>query len=379
MADMADMADKKESSKESTPESTKEQALRLARAIAVANAKIGRPVNLMEVCGTHTVALFRHGIRAVLPDGIRLLSGPGCPVCVTDIPDVEAAMALARMPGVVLCTFGDMMRVPGGKLTLFDAKADGADVRIVYSPLDALKLAVDNPTLKVIFFATGFETTSPLVAATLMQAEKQGVENFYVHTVHKLVPPALSALLGSGEVKIDGLILPGHACTITGTVPFEFLATEHATPSVVTGFGPLDILEGILMILNQIVDGKPSVDIQYKKMVRPEGNPRAMEALEKVFTPADAYWRGIGTIPESGFALKEPYSRFEALSALGPVDVPDYPEPKGCACGEVLKGLKLPPDCKLFGKACKPERPVGACMVSTEGACAAYYKYGGEG
>ncbi len=365
--------------KESAQESTKQQAQRLAHAIAVANRKINRPVNLMEVCGTHTVALFRHGIRGVLPDGIRLLSGPGCPVCVTGIPDVEAAMALARLPGVVLCTFGDMMRVPGGKLNLFDAKADGADVRIVYSPLDALKLAIENPDRKVVFFATGFETTSPLVAATLMQAEEKKVKNFYVHTVHKLVPPALAALLGSGEVNIDGLILPGHACTITGTVPFEFLAKDHATPSVVTGFGPLDILEGILMILNQIVEGKPSVDIQYKKMVRPEGNPRAQEALQKVFTPSDAYWRGIGTIPQSGFALNGPYAKYEAVAALGLVDIPDYPEPKGCACGEVLKGLKLPTDCKLFGKACVPEKPVGACMVSTEGSCAAYYKYGGEG
>ncbi|KKL60308.1 hypothetical protein LCGC14_2206610 [marine sediment metagenome] len=361
------------------PESVKDQARRLARASAVAKGKIDRPLNLMEVCGTHTVALFRHGVRGLLPEGIRLLSGPGCPVCVTGIPDVESAMAIARMPGVVLCTFGDMMRVPGGKLTLFDAKADGADVRIVYSPLDALKLAAENPDLKVVFFATGFETTSPLVAATIMQAEVQGVENFYVHTVHKLVPPALEALLGSGEVKIDGLVLPGHACSITGTGPFEFVAEKHGVPAVVTGFGALDMLEGILMILNQIVAGRPEVDIQYKKIVRPEGNPRALQALDKVFTPADAYWRGIGSIPQSGFALKEPYAKREALQVLGPIAVPEYSEPKGCSCGEVLKGLKLPTDCKLFGKACTPERPVGACMVSTEGSCAAYFKYGATG
>ena len=373
------MVDKKsQDSSASSGENIKEQAMRLARAIAQARKKIDRPINLMEVCGTHTVALFRHGVRAVLPKGIRLLSGPGCPVCVTGIPDVESAMAIAMIPDVILCTFGDMMRVPGGKRNLFDAKADGADVRIVYSPLDALALAKENPDLKVVFFATGFETTSPLVAATIMQAETERVENFYVHTVHKLVPPALSALLGSGEVKIDGLILPGHACAITGTGPFEFIAKEFGVPSVVTGFGPVDMLEGILMILNQIVAGKPEVDIQYKKIVRPEGNPRALEILDKVFTPADAYWRGIGTIPKSGYALKEQYAKREALNALGPIDIPEYSEPKGCACGEVLKGLKLPTDCKLFGKVCTPEKPVGACMVSSEGSCAAYFKYGGS-
>jgi hydrogenase expression/formation protein HypD len=360
-------------------ESVKDQAVRLSKAIAVAHKKLKRPINLMEVCGTHTVALFRHGIRAVLPEGISLLSGPGCPVCVTGIDDVEAAMALSKLPGVVLTTFGDMMRVPGGKENLFDAKADGADIRIVYSPLDALTLAKENPELKIIFFATGFETTSPLVAATVMQALEEGVENFFIHTVHKLVPPALEALIGSGEVKIDGLIMPGHACTITGTYPFDFIAEKYKIPAVVTGFSAVDILEGILMIMNQIVEGKPSVDIQYKKMVRPEGNPKAQEVLQKVFEPTDAYWRGIGSIPKSGYALREPYAKFEALKALGPIDIPEYSEPKGCACGEVLKGLKLPPDCKLFGKACLPEKPVGACMVSAEGSCAAYYKYGGAG
>jgi hydrogenase expression/formation protein HypD len=360
-------------------ENTREQARKLSKAIEAAAGKAGRPLNLMEVCGTHTVALFRHGIRAVLPEGIRLLSGPGCPVCVTGIPDVEAAMALALMPGVTLATFGDMMRVPGGRHSLFDAKAGGADVRIVYSPLDALQLAEEAPDLKVVFFATGFETTSPLVAATLMQAAERGVDNFHVHTVHKLVPPAMDALLGSGEVNIDGFILPGHVCSITGTGPFVFLANKYGTPAVVTGFGALDILEGILMILNQIVSGSPSVEIQYRKVVREEGNPRAQEVLAEVFTPSDAYWRGIGNIPGSGYALKEPYAGREALSALGPVDVPHFDEPRGCACGEVLRGLRLPPECKLFGKACTPEKPVGACMVSTEGSCAAYYKYGGAG
>ena len=360
-------------------EDIKTQAERLSKAIATAYRKAARPINLMEVCGTHTVALFRQGIRALLPKGIRLLSGPGCPVCVTGIPDVESAMSIAGLPDVVFTTFGDMMRVPGGKRCLSHAKADGADVRIVYSPLDALVLAEKNPEKKVVFFATGFETTSPLVAATIIQAEAQGTSNFYVHTVHKLVPPALSALLGSGEVNVDGFILPGHAMSITGTGPFGFVASDHGVASVATGFGPLDMLEGILMIMRQIVEDRPSVEIQYTKIVRPEGNPKAMELLYKVFEPAEAYWRGIGNIPASGLKLREPYARREALTALGPVEVEEYDEPRGCSCGEVLKGLMLPPECKLFGKACTPENPVGACMVSAEGSCAAYYKYGGAG
>lgn len=360
----------------------KPRAQELQKAISSALKAIGRPVKLMEVCGTHTVALFRHGIRTVLPEGVSLLSGPGCPVCVTSVRDVDAALMLAGREDVIMTTFGDMMRVPGGKENLLEAKAQGADVRIVYSPLDALKLASQEPGKKVVFFATGFETTSPLVAATVMSASREETGNFYVHTVHKVVPPALDALLGSGEVDIDGFILPGHVCSITGTQPFEFLAGKYKKTSVVTGFGAIDILEGILMVLQGIASGKAVVEIQYGSVVKAGGNPRAQAALEEAFMPDDAYWRGIGEIPLSGLKLREPYAHMEATGPGGLLDisrVPEHSEPRGCSCGEVLKGMKIPTDCPLFGKTCTPQKPVGACMVSTEGSCAAYYKYGGHG
>lgn len=362
--------------------SDKERAQELKKAIAASAKAIGRPVKLMEVCGTHTVALFRHGIRSLLPGGISLLSGPGCPVCVTSVRDVDAALMLAAREDVIMTTFGDMMRVTGGKGALFDAKASGSDVRIVYSPLDALKLAAKEPRRKVVFFATGFETTSPLVAATVMSAAREEIGNFYLHTVHKVVPPALDILLGSGEVDIDGFILPGHVCSITGIGPFEFLADKYGKPSVVTGFGAVDILEGILMILRGIEGGEPAVSIQYGSVVRPEGNPRAVAALDEVFVPDDAYWRGIGSLPLSGLKLREPYAHMEAVREGGlvePSSVPENSEPRGCSCGEVLKGIKVPTDCPLFGKTCTPQKPVGACMVSTEGSCAAYFRYGGQG
>jgi hydrogenase expression/formation protein HypD len=341
--------------------------------------RLGRTLNLMEVCGTHTVAIFRHGIRDVLPHNIRLISGPGCPVCVTSVKDVDIAVELAQTTGVVLATFGDMMRVPGGEHSLYDAKARGGDIRVVYSPLDALNIARQESDKKVIFFATGFETTSPLAAGTLLAAEKEGIENFLVHPVHKLVPPALRALLDSGETAIDGLILPGHVSTIIGLQPYGFLASEYRVPSVVTGFDARDILEGIFMLLSQMDKGTPAVENQYGKVVREEGNPRAVEVTYDFYEPADVYWRGIGEIPGSGLVLREKYRHRDALSVLG-LDikaVPDRPEPKGCSCGEVLRGIKIPTDCPLFGKRCTPDRPVGACMVSTEGSCAAYYKYGG--
>jgi hydrogenase expression/formation protein HypD len=334
---------------------------------------IGRPVRLMEVCGTHTVAIFRDGIRSLLPEGVSLLSGPGCPVCVTAAGDVEAARNLAFRDGVVLATFGDMMRVPGAKESLGEAKAEGADVAIVYSPLDALEMAAQDDR-EIVFFATGFETTSPLVAATVQEADRRGIDNFSIFSVHKLVPPALRALLGSGEVQVDGFILPGHVCTVTGIHPYDFVAAEHGKPAVVTGFEATDILSGIAMILEQIAAGEPQVDIQYRAVVREEGNPKAQAVLAEVFEPEDAHWRGIGTIPGSGLRLRDPWRHRDAVVKFNP-ERPEVPEPKACQCGEVLKGVKLPPDCKLFGRACTPEKPVGACMVSTEGSCAAYYKY----
>lgn len=336
---------------------------------------IGKPVKLMEVCGTHTVAIFKHGIRDVIPKEIILLSGPGCPVCVTAIKDVDVAIAISKMNGNILSTFGDMMRVPGSKQSFYHAQAEGANIRIVYSPMDALKFAQENRDRKVIFFATGFETTSPSIAGTLYEAEKAGAQNFYIYSTHKLVPPALKALLDSGEVRIDGLILPGHVCTITGCRPYDFLASDYKVPSVITGFGAEDILQGVMMLLEQIASNRPAVEIQYKRAVREEGNPKAVSLINEYFEPCDANWRGLGTIPQSGLKLKNKYSRWDATKQFD-IDVPEVQEPKACQCGFVLRGIKIPTDCPLFGKTCTPERPIGACMVSSEGSCAAYFKYG---
>ncbi|MHB8835146.1 MAG: hydrogenase formation protein HypD [Candidatus Methylomirabilia bacterium] len=346
----------------------------LSHGIAALARAIARPVRLMEVCGTHTVAVFRHGIRALLPGSIRLLSGPGCPVCVTAAADVEAAILLAGSGAATLATFGDMMRVPGRLDSLAEARAAGADVRIVYSPLDALALAATNPRREVVFFATGFETTSPLVAGTIKEAERRGIPNFSIFSVHKTVPPALAALLGSGEVQVDGFILPGHVCTVTGTAPFEFLPAQFGKAAVVTGFDAGDILAGIALLLAQLAAGRPHVEIQYTRVVRPEGNPRAREILGQIFEPAAAHWRGIGTIPGSGLELRPAFAHRDAVRKFK-LERPEVPDPAACQCGAVLKGIASPPECKLFGKACTPDRPIGACMVSSEGSCAAYYKY----
>ncbi len=336
---------------------------------------IGKPVRLMEVCGTHTVAIFRHGIRDLLPDGITLLSGPGCPVCVTAIKDVDTAIAISMQKGVVLTTFGDMMRVPGSKGSLFNAKARGSDIRVVYSPLDALRVAEDNEDKEVVFFATGFETTSPSVAGTIMEAESKGVRNFYIYSVHKTVPPALGALLDSGEVRVDGFILPGHVSTVIGSLPYEFIASDYKKPSVITGFDAPDIILGVRMILEQLASGRAEIEIQYKKVVRAEGNPKAVAVLNRCFEPDDAVWRGIGTIPKSGLKLREEFSHRDSRAVFN-VDVPEGDDhATACSCGDVLKGVKVPPECKLFGKSCTPDKPVGPCMVSSEGSCAAYYKY----
>ena len=336
---------------------------------------INRPLKLMEVCGTHTVEIFRHGIRDVIPKGITLLSGPGCPVCVTSVQDVDAAIAIARNPGVIMATFGDMMRVPGGTQSLLEARSEGADVRVLYSPIDALTLAQKEPNREVVFFATGFETTSPLIAGTIAHAELAGSKNFTIFTAHKLVPPALKALLDSPDVQVDGFILPGHVSTIIGTLPYGFVARQYGKPSVVTGFAADEIIEGILMIVRQIAEKRAAVEIQYTSVVRREGNPRAVALLEKYFEPSDAYWRGIGVIPESGLKLRERYAAFDANIKFHP-PVSDAREPELCSCGDILRGVKVPTECALFGTGCTPDNPVGPCMVSTEGSCAAYYKYG---
>jgi len=332
------------------------------------------PVNLMEVCGTHTVAFFRTGVRSLLPGEITLLSGPGCPVCVTAIEDVDRALAIAETSNTILTTFGDMMRVPGSQRSFQQARAEGADIRVVYSPGDSLTLARQRPDCRVVFFATGFETTIPSIAATVERARQEHVGNFSIYSVHKLVPPALEALLQGDECRVDGFILPGHVSAVLGVEPYRFVAERFGRPGVITGFEARDLLEGILGTVILLRRKQPRIEIQYRSVVRPEGNPAARAMIDRVFQTEDATWRGIGVIPGSGLRLRDEYSAFDALRLLHIV-VDPAPEPHACACGEILRGLKLPSDCRLFGKACTPDRPVGACMVSTEGSCAAYYRF----
>ncbi len=337
--------------------------------------KIGRQISLMEVCGTHTVSIFRHGIRSLIPPSIKLLSGPGCPVCVTPIGDIDRMLYIAKQSNVILTTFGDMMRVPGSKGSLYNAKAEGANVRMVYSPLEALKIAEENEDKKIVFFAVGFETTAPLIAATIYEAERRGIPNFFIYSVHKLVPPALEVLVNTEELNLDGFILPGHVSTIIGSKVYEYIPQKYEKACVITGFDADDILNALVMLLNQILRGEPKVEIQYRDAVKPEGNPKALEFLYKFFEPCHSNWRGIGVIPNSGLKLKEEYSHRDAQYVFSIPEIKSI-EPKGCQCGLVLRGVKIPTQCPLFEKICTPENPVGACMVSSEGSCAAYYKYG---
>lgn len=335
-----------------------------------------RKTSLMEVCGTHTVAISKSGIRQVMPENITLLSGPGCPVCVTANSDLDKAIAIAKS-GVIFTTFGDMLKVPSSYSSLGEEKASGIDVRVVYSTLDALKIAEDNPGRDVVFYAVGFETTAPTIAISLMEAERRGIKNYSIYCVHKIVPPAMRALLDLGELGLEGFICPGHVSAIIGSDPYQFITDEYQIPCVIAGFEPLDILQTIYMLVKQVEDGEAKVEIQYKRTVSPEGNKIAQEMMDKVFETADAEWRGIGIIPGSGLKVREDYSHFNAEKRFD-VDVPPTkPDPPGCSCGEVLRGIKFPHDCQLFGKACTPERPIGPCMVSSEGSCAAYYRYRG--
>ena len=293
----------------------------------------------------------------------------------TDDLDLDLVIALAKEPGITMATFGDMMRVPGTRSSLLEAKSRGADVRVVYSPTDAVALAVANPDRQVVFLAVGFETTIPTVAVAVEQAVQQGLRNFSIFSLHKLVPPVMEALLTDPEVRLDAFINPGHVCTILGTEPFRFIPEQYGKPCVVTGFDAVDIMEALLMILQQYNQGRPSVEIQYKRAVRPEGNPVARAYIDKYFTPVTACWRGIGEAPGSGLALREEFARLDAQRRF-PITVTPGKRVRNCSCGQVLKGLKLPYECALFGKACTPMKPVGPCMVSTEGSCAAYYRYG---
>jgi hydrogenase expression/formation protein HypD len=332
-----------------------------------------RPVHLMEVCGTHTVSFFRYGIREMLPKHIRLLSGPGCPVCVTPNQDIDLAIALSRRQDVLLATFGDMMRVPGSSSSLQKEKAEGRRIRIVYTPLDALRLAKENPEHKVVFLAVGFETTSPAIATTLLKAHNEGIQNLYFLNTQKRVPPALRALLQSEKVQIHGFILPGHVCTILGRKPFEFISKEFKRPAVIAGFEPLDLLQAVWMLVTQIEKEQASVEIQYTRVVRDQGNPVAVSKMEQAFQQDEALWRGLGRIPGSGCRLRGPFSSMDARRIE--VDVEPPREHPGCLCGEILQAVRTPPECPLFRTVCHPDHPVGPCMVSVEGACFTYFKY----
>ena len=329
---------------------------------------------LMEVCGTHTVAIARNGIRGLMPEGVRLASGPGCPVCVTSNHDIDKVIALARVPEVTIATFGDMTRVPGSTSSLLAEQAAGRDVRIVYSPLDALALAAEDPTRQVVFVGVGFETTTPLIAMAIKRARAEGLGNFSVYAAHKNMPGALEAIINDPQLKLDALILPGHVSTIIGAEPYRFLAEEYGIPGVITGFEPVDVLQGIAMIMRQLHEGRAEIEIAYARGVMPEGNPVALAAIDEVFETCPATWRGLGEIPGSGYRIREEYAAFDALRRFEPAIEPTV-EHKGCRCGDVLRGIMAPDECPLFRTACTPENPIGPCMVSSEGSCAAYYRY----
>ena len=334
-----------------------------------------RPWTIMEVCGGQTHALIRSGIDRMLPDGLRVLHGPGCPVCVTPLESIDLAMAIAALPGVTFCSFGDMLRVPGSKTNLLQVRAAGADVRIVYSPLDAVRIARENPARQVVFFAVGFETTAPATALAARQARLQGVGNFSMLVAHVLVPPALEAILSSPGNQVQGLLAAGHVCTVTGNEEHATLAARFGVPIVVTGFEPTDLLEGILWTVRQLEAGRHGLENQYARSVRHEGNPAAQAVVRAVYEVTDRPWRGMGLIPRSGLRLRSTYADMGAESrfALAPTRAA---EGDVCRSGEVLQGRLRPDECPAFGKECKPDHPLGAPMVSAEGACSAYWQYG---
>ncbi|WP_027937162.1 hydrogenase formation protein HypD [Anaeroarcus burkinensis] len=330
-----------------------------------------RPLRLMEVCGTHTVAIFRHGLRQLLPEAVELVSGPGCPVCVTPTSYMDLAIAYAEQPGALIATFGDMLRVPGSFSSLEEAKSRGADIHTVYSPLESLELAERFPEKRVIFLGVGFETTAPLTAACVREAARRQLSNWLLLPAHKVVPPALSSLLQDPESRVDGLLLPGHVAVVTGTSVFANLPV----PAVVAGFEVLDILEAIVRLVRQAAQGEVRLENAYRRVVRPEGNLVARSMVKEVYEPADSAWRGMGVLAKSGLRVRQEFSRWDAAQAWQ-LSTPESKEVSGCCCGEVLKGRRQPPQCPLFGRACTPLQPVGACMVSVEGVCAAWYKYG---
>jgi hydrogenase expression/formation protein HypD len=336
-----------------------------------------RPIYIMEVCGGHTHSIFRYGIEGMLPKEIELIHGPGCPVCVLPMGRVDDCVSIAENPKVIFATFGDAMRVPGSKKSLLQARAEGTDVRMVYSPMDALTLARKNPDREVVFFGLGFETTMPSTALTILQAEAEGIENFSVFCNHITIVPTIKAILDSPGLQLDGFLGPGHVSMVIGTAPYEFIANFYNKPMVVAGFEPLDILQSIWMVLKQIKEGRSEVENQYARIVPDGGNAAALQAVSKVYELREFFeWRGLGSIDHSGVKLRDEYARYDAEQKFA---IPNLKiaDPKSCQCGEVLKGVIKPWQCKVFGSACTPEKPLGALMVSSEGACAAYYQYGG--
>lgn len=344
-----------------------------------------KQITLMEVCGTHTMAIFRYGLKSLLPPNIKLLSGPGCPVCVTEDSYIDKAIAFARRDEVIVSTFGDMMKVPGSSSTLEKEAARGCDIKVVYSVSEALKIARDYPERKIVFLGVGFETTIPAVAVSILEAEREGLKNYFVFCGHKLIPPAIRALINTDELNVDSFICPGHVSTIIGSKPYQFISDTYRLPCVIAGFEPLDILQAIYMAVGQIKRGNATVEIQYKRSVREEGNPKAVGMMKEVFEAREVRWRGLGDIPDSGLGIRPKYSDFDAELHIDATVMKDciareIEEQKNkakekCLCGAILQGVKTPPECDLFGSLCTPKNPVGPCMVSTEGTCAAWFKY----
>jgi hydrogenase expression/formation protein HypD len=351
-----------------------ENELNIKLAHRLTSLRLDHEVRVMEVCGTHTTEFFRTGVKDLFPPGLFLIDGPGCPVCVTPNDYLDRAIEIGKEHGVIITTFGDMIKVPSSYSSLAKEKADGMDIRVVYSPLNALDVAASNPGREVMFLSVGFETTSPTEAAAVIEAKNRNINNFSILPGNKLTPPAVQALLAAGEVNIEGFILPGHVSAIIGAAAWRFISATYGMPSVVAGFEAPDLMMGMLALIDLILNNKKETVNQYARVVKEGGNLIAMELMYRVFQTADSSWRGIGLIPESGLAIRDGYKDFDA-SAKFPVSPPAPREAKGCRCGELLRGLITPPDCALFGASCTPEDPIGPCMVSMEGPCAAYYKY----
>jgi len=343
-------------------------------AARLSGLKLDREIRIMEVCGTHTTEFFRTGVKDLFPEGLILVDGPGCPVCVTPNDYLDRAIEIGKRHGAVIATFGDMVKVPSSYSSLAREKAGGMDIRVVYSPMNALELAEANPGTEVMFLSVGFETTAPAEAVAVLEAKKRGVKNFAILSGNKLTPPAVDALLTAQEVKIDGFILPGHVSAVIGAGAWRFISEQYGRPCVVSGFDAPDLMMGMISLVDLVRKNKNETVNQYTRVVKEEGNPKALEILHRVFAASDAHWRGIGVIPGSGLELRDEYADFDAARKF-PVTPPELKAAKGCRCGELLRGLITPPECALYGKASTPEEPVGPCMVSMEGPCAAYYKY----